>query len=185
MARWMMLLIAAVAIVYCATVLNIGDAVYIIPGAILLGIILFYAVAERGMTALNMRRHHGSRDAAAADDTDWPIPSAHVTPDDATPTGDTPEVHNELSPHDLPPDHPGREAAEEQAGRGGTTTGNEQGGAGGRFRRGDDRTEQRTGERQRSAAKAKSTGGSGGLPGHDEESHDGGVSDRPGQEFPL
>lgn len=151
MARWMMLLIAAVAIVYCATVLIIGEAVYIIPGAILLAILLLYAVAERGMTVLNDRRHHGDRRAAISDDEDWPVPSAHTTSDDATPAGDTPEVHSELSPRDLPPDHPGRRAAEEQAGAGGTTRGDEQGGAGGRFQRGEDRTGGRTGERQRSA----------------------------------
>jgi hypothetical protein len=39
-----------------------------------------------------------------------------MTPDDETPLGDTPEAHDELSPHDLPPDHPGREEAERLAG---------------------------------------------------------------------
>ena len=56
---------------------------------------------------------------------DDPRPSAHdseaseplgpATPDDQTDLGDTPEAHDEVSPHDLPPDHPGRAAAEEQA----------------------------------------------------------------------
>ena len=31
---------------------------------------------------------------------------------DGTPLGDTPEVHDEIHPADLPPDHPGRPAAE-------------------------------------------------------------------------
>lgn len=35
---------------------------------------------------------------------------------DDTAVGDTPEAHDEINPHDLPPDHPGRRAAEEQAG---------------------------------------------------------------------
>ncbi len=44
--------------------------------------------------------------------------------DDETPLGDTPEAHDELSPHDLPKGHPGRDAAEEQAGgEDGTTRG--------------------------------------------------------------
>ena len=44
--------------------------------------------------------------------------------DDDTPLGDTPEAHDEISPHDLPPGHPGRHAAEEQAREhGGTTRG--------------------------------------------------------------
>ena len=32
------------------------------------------------------------------------------------PLGDTPEAHDEINPHDLPLDHPGREKAEEVAG---------------------------------------------------------------------
>lgn len=48
-----------------------------------------------------------------------------VTPDDETPLGDTPEAHDEISPHDLPLGHPGRQAAERQAGgEQGTTRGN-------------------------------------------------------------
>lgn len=53
--------------------------------------------------------------------------------DDETPLGDTPQAHDEISPHDLPRDSPGRRAAERQAARGdGTTRGHERGGAGGR-----------------------------------------------------
>jgi hypothetical protein len=48
-----------------------------------------------------------------------------LTPDDETPLGDTPEAHDEISPHDLPPDHPGRQEAERiSGGEGGTTKGN-------------------------------------------------------------
>jgi hypothetical protein len=42
-------------------------------------------------------------------------PLGPATPDDETPLGDTPEAHDEISPHDLPPGHPARGAAEEQA----------------------------------------------------------------------
>jgi hypothetical protein len=35
--------------------------------------------------------------------------------DDDTAVGDTPEAHDEITPHDLPPDHPGRREAERQA----------------------------------------------------------------------
>ena len=49
-------------------------------------------------------------------------PLGPMTPDDETPAGDTPEAHDEISPHDLPVDHPGREKAERQAGGGGGTT---------------------------------------------------------------
>ncbi len=55
-----------------------------------------------------------------------PEPLGPLTPDDETPLGDTPEAHDEITPHDLPPGHPGRQAAEEQAGgEGGTTRGHE------------------------------------------------------------
>ena len=49
-------------------------------------------------------------------------PLGPLTPDDETPLGDTPEAHDEISPHDLPKDHPGRRAAEERAGEPGETT---------------------------------------------------------------
>lgn len=43
---------------------------------------------------------------------------------DDRPLGDTEEAHDEISPHDLPLSHPGRQAAEDQAeGRRGTTRG--------------------------------------------------------------
>lgn len=41
---------------------------------------------------------------------------------DDRPAGDTDEAHDEISPHDLPPDHPGRKAAEEHAAAGDGTT---------------------------------------------------------------
>ena len=49
------------------------------------------------------------------------------------PLGDTPEAHDELSPHDVPLYSPARRAAVEQAGGvAGTTRGHRQGGAAGR-----------------------------------------------------
>ena len=52
-------------------------------------------------------------------------PLGPATPDDETPAGDTPEAHDELSPHDLPKGHPGRpEAVREAGGEDGTTKGN-------------------------------------------------------------
>lgn len=52
-------------------------------------------------------------------------PLGPMTPDDETPAGDTPEAHDELSPLDLPRDHPGRREAEREAGGiDGTTKGN-------------------------------------------------------------
>jgi hypothetical protein len=57
------------------------------------------------------------------DDADEPL--GPVTPDDQTPLGDTPEAHDEINPHDIPLDNPGRQEAERLAGgREGTTEGN-------------------------------------------------------------
>ena len=62
---------------------------------------------------------------AASDD---PFPG--IAADDGRPLGDTPEAHDEITPHDLPKDHPGRLAAEEQAAAlGGTTRGHREGAA--------------------------------------------------------
>jgi hypothetical protein len=53
-------------------------------------------------------------------------PLGPMTPDDETPAGDTPEAHDEISPHDLPPGHPGRAEAEREAGgEDGTVRGNQ------------------------------------------------------------
>jgi hypothetical protein len=52
--------------------------------------------------------------------------------DDTRPMGDTPDAHNDLIPQDMPKDHPGRQAAEEQAEAGeGATRGHTDGGAAG------------------------------------------------------
>ena len=57
-------------------------------------------------------------------DTESDEPLGPVTPDDETDLGDTPEAHDEISPHDLPKGHPGRQTAEEMADEDGTTRGN-------------------------------------------------------------
>jgi len=56
-------------------------------------------------------------------DTEADEPLGPMTPDDETDLGDTPEAHDEINPHDLPKDHPGREQAERIAGDRGTTQG--------------------------------------------------------------
>ncbi|MEA2221643.1 MAG: hypothetical protein QOH83_19 [Solirubrobacteraceae bacterium] len=53
-------------------------------------------------------------------------PLGPMTPDEETALGDTPEAHDEISPHDLPPGHPGRDEAERLAGgEDGVTRGNQ------------------------------------------------------------
>ncbi|MCW3017046.1 MAG: hypothetical protein JWO02_4138 [Solirubrobacterales bacterium] len=67
------------------------------------------------------------RDASAEDHEDpWP----GVGLDASRPLGDTPDVHDDLIPHDLPKGHPARKALEHQAAEhGGVTPGNKEGAA--------------------------------------------------------
>ena len=65
------------------------------------------------------------RETPSHHDGSEPEPLGPLTPDHETALGDTPEAHDEITPHDLPPGHPGRQAAEHQADDGdGTTQGN-------------------------------------------------------------
>lgn len=60
-----------------------------------------------------MSSDDGEREAPPHDEThDEPL--GPLTPDDETPLGDTPEAHDEITPHDLPLDHPGRQQAERE-----------------------------------------------------------------------
>lgn len=173
----MMGLIALFAVVYAATVLIVGEPLFLIPGALIVLIASFFVASEHTLTKIQLRRHGGDPMAAMRDEND-PLPSTHLIPDDSTGAGDTPEAHDEISPHDYPVDSPGRQAAEAQAGsHAGTTGGNEQGAHGGRFERREDRTEERTGEPQRDAERGKSAVGSAGRPDATER--------EPGQRFPL
>jgi len=86
------------------------------------------AVAAICAVAFVAFRTIGTSSRAEEDATD-PVP--RLSTDEARPLGDTPEAHDEISPHDLPPDHPGRRKAEEMAQDDGETEGMESGGAAG------------------------------------------------------
>jgi hypothetical protein len=107
-------LLAIVLIALAVATLAAGDAIWIVPALVLLGIIGVMALAEFGLKKRLERRHDGDLGAAQADSSD-PIPSTHLAKDEQTPLGDTSEAHDEISPHDLPKDHPGRREAERQA----------------------------------------------------------------------
>jgi hypothetical protein len=114
--RVLPVLIAVVLLAIAAATLAAGDAIWLVPALILLGIIGAMALAQFGLKKRMERRYDGDTDAMQADHTD-PIPSAHVAKDEETPLGDTKEAHDEISPRDLPKDHPGRIEAERAAGR--------------------------------------------------------------------
>ena len=92
-----------------------------IPVLILGAIVAAAAIAYRTI---------GTSSSASADSTD---PTPRLSAEGDRPLGDTPEAHDEINPHDLPPDHPGRHAAEEmaQSGDDGETAGMDSGGAAG------------------------------------------------------
>jgi hypothetical protein len=98
------LLVLAIAAFALAALLT-GDAIWAVPVLILLGIVgLMFA----GQAALKKRVEQTGGDTT--------LPAAHVEAEDSTDLGDTAQAHDEISPHDLPVDHPGRQEAERQAG---------------------------------------------------------------------
>ncbi len=112
----------AVALVLALTGILTGQPEFLIPTA-LVGLVV---VGEKGLSTAVMRRHDQDPGKAVSDEQE-PLPSAHVITDDDTDLGDTREAHNELSPRDLPPDHPGRKEAEAEAGdERGTTRGDDE-----------------------------------------------------------
>src|SRR4051794_34161675 len=113
MARWQLGSIVVFLVIFALTVILTGNPVYIIPAVILAVLVFGYAGVEWAMTRRVAARHDPLEDAMP--DESEPLPSSHLIPDDSTPAGDTPEAHDEINPHDIPPDHPGRQAAEEHA----------------------------------------------------------------------
>jgi len=81
----------------------------VIIAALVAGWFLLNGAARKRVEA-----RHDSLDDAMSDERE-PLPSSHLIPDNETAAGDTPEAHDEINPHDIPPGHPGRRAAEDQA----------------------------------------------------------------------
>jgi hypothetical protein len=115
MARWMAAVVLVFLVLYGATVIVTGNPEYLIPAVVLALLLGAYALVNWALTRRIVHRE-GSLEEAMSDNTDA-VPSTHLIPDDETAAGDTPEAHDEISPHDLPIDHPARPAAEEQAAR--------------------------------------------------------------------
>jgi hypothetical protein len=113
MGRWIAGVVVVFLVAYAATVLVAGEPLYLVPALVLVAVLAAWALFNRALTQRKIARD-GSLEASMSDHTD-PVPSAHLIPDDETALGDTSEAHDEISPHDLPKDHPGRTTAEEQA----------------------------------------------------------------------
>lgn len=119
--RWAGLLFGGIAAFYgiCA----LAAAVFVGPAyaiaTLLAGIVPMAAAALWVATVrAKTRRLGGDAVDASAGDGDDPFPG--IGADDARPLGDTPEIHDDISVHDLPPGHPARRRAER---RGGTRPG--------------------------------------------------------------
>ena len=118
--RTMLPAAAAFFALFVLTALLSGSAGLLVPVLMLVSIVALGAVAF----ALLSRREKQRPGSAASDHRD-PVPGTAFATDRETPLGDTPEAHDELSPHDLPMGHPGRAAAARMAAgsRDGTTRG--------------------------------------------------------------
>jgi HAMP domain-containing protein len=114
MAKWQLGSVVVFLAIFGLTALITGSVLFFIPALVLAALVFGYALLNWAMTK-RVEARHDSLEDAMSDETE-PLPSSHLIPDDSTPAGDTPEAHDEINPHDLPPDHPGRAAAEEQAG---------------------------------------------------------------------
>jgi hypothetical protein len=77
--------------------------------------VLTYATARR---KTKLREDGRLGDLSVEDDSPFP----GVGFDDTTPLGDSPELHDEVTPHDLPPDHAGRHRIEQRTRSGGGAT---------------------------------------------------------------
>jgi drug/metabolite transporter (DMT)-like permease len=104
--RWLVagvLLFYLVAAIAALVFVGVGFAVATLLAALIPGT----AAAAWVATVRSKTPRPGQRrdPAAAADD---PFPGIGM--DDSRPLGDTPEAHDELTPHDLPPGHPARRA---------------------------------------------------------------------------
>jgi hypothetical protein len=86
---------------------------FLIAALMIAALIAAWFVLNRAATRRVTARHDSIEDAMS--DERESLPSAHLIPDNETAAGDTPEAHDEINPHDLPPDHPGRQAAEHEA----------------------------------------------------------------------
>ena len=110
------LLAAALFFLVVAVVAAIAGGIeWAIPIAILALIVMGYALVNKGLEQRELSTHGGDENEALRDASEGGLPKAHVIGDEHTALGDTPEVHGEVSPHDIPKGAPEREAAERMA----------------------------------------------------------------------
>jgi hypothetical protein len=120
--RWFLTLLVALFGAMALGAFLSGDPVFALPVVLVALIAIAFFLFQRMLANRALARHGGDPIAVNEDETD-PYPSTNAIMDDHTAVGDTPEAHDELSVHDLPPGSPLRRAIEERIAReGGTTT---------------------------------------------------------------
>ena len=100
-----------------------STAVLVAAGALVAIVAVFaviYGIGARRVTARDAAEQPDAeaRQAARAE----PMPAAFMNAEPDVAARDTARAHDEVNPHDLPPDHPGRDEAARQAGGGSGTT---------------------------------------------------------------
>src|SRR2546430_2186526 len=105
--------VAAVFVILAIIVVIAGEPLFVIPIALLGGLVAAWFLISRGTTERIADKHRGGIDEAVSDERE-PIPATHLMEDHERPLGDTPEAHDEINPRDIPPGSPARQAAEEQ-----------------------------------------------------------------------
>src|SRR3954449_2128481 len=98
MARWMTGVVVLFVVAFAATALLTGEPGYIVPVLVLALLLAGYALLNRALTTRKCPRDGSLKETMSGNTA--PMPSAHIVPDDDTALGDTPEAHDEISPHD-------------------------------------------------------------------------------------
>lgn len=115
MGKWQFGILVVFLVIYAVLVLITGNVTWFWGVLGFAGLALLYTLLSLWIGRRALKAHGGNRDAAAADNLD-PVPASHIIPYDDRPSGDTPEVHNEVNPHDFPLDSPARHTAAAQVG---------------------------------------------------------------------
>ena len=92
------------------TSLLTGESELVLP-VVLFAAVIALAVAAVVAVGRRKQRNHGSTREANADAHD-PVPGTQFWPDDRAPLGASPEAHDDLGDHDLPPGSPSRSRTE-------------------------------------------------------------------------
>ena len=108
----MLATLAAACALLAVILVSIGQAPFAIPVAILLAILIAAGMFDAFAARRKVARHRGDIDSVEADEGDT---FATMVADERAPMGATSQSHEDIDPHDLPPDHPSRRAVEERS----------------------------------------------------------------------